>query len=190
MATLGLSCLSRAAQLFSFLFLVLIFKLLFRMVQSTVASLIPLAWKAVKRKHFSPLWAVINISYPFLRLHPTWQTRETGWRWGRGLGRQMQKGADKNKSVGPVFKHLEHVLMSVADRSLYRDDLFKADVPFLLPLLLWRKNSDFFLQVRFDIQRLHTWQLQKIERVKVKEKGGRVQSRSFRQSFCSRRVRK
>lgn len=74
---------------------------------------------------------------------------------GRG-GLETRKKADENKSVGPVFKHLEHVLMSVADKSRYRDDLFKADAPFFVAVVAVTQNSDFFLQVRFEIQRLHT----------------------------------
>lgn len=40
------------------------------------------------------------------------------------------------------------------------------------------QNSDFF-QVRFDTQRLHTCQLQKIERVIIKGKGGRIEAGLF-----------
>lgn len=75
---------------------------------------------------------------------------------GGGGGLETRKKADENKSVGPVFKHLEHVLMSVADKSRYRDDLFKADAPFFVAVVAVTQNSDFFLQVRFEIQRLHT----------------------------------
>lgn len=144
MATLGLCHLSRAARVFIF------FCYYFLVVVQDGPEHTPVSDSTcVKGCETQAFLSFVNCHiYIYPPPPPTWQTE------GVGVLEVLRhrKRADKNKSVGPVFKHLEHMLMSVADKSLYRDDLFKADAPFFVAVVAVTQNSDFFLQVRFEIQ--------------------------------------